>query len=60
VNEGFRREVAENCALLGYYAVSSGILHAGISSKVTLHLSHFAKRRKAASSILNGFIGIFR
>ena len=21
---GFRREVAENCALLGYYAVSSG------------------------------------
>jgi hypothetical protein len=24
VISGFRREVAENCALLGYYAVSSG------------------------------------
>jgi hypothetical protein len=24
VNSGFRREVAENCALLGYYAASSG------------------------------------
>ena len=24
VNSGFRREAAENCALLGYYAANSG------------------------------------
>ena len=35
---GFRREVAENCAILGYYAASSGYFLATFRDNLSGHI----------------------
>jgi len=50
VISGFRREVEENCALLGFYAASSGNFLATFRDKLSVRNYYYASRNNPEES----------
>ena len=57
VISGFRREVAENCALMGYYVASSGYFLPTFRDKLSVPSSRFKKSKEVYIKLRIGAAG---